>query len=74
MQTINFDDINVSIPEPINTNYDEIAKYCDFKTELIQPSGSVIPPYEGVSPHKKLTHNRDYVSKRSRGTLPIICR
>jgi hypothetical protein len=62
MQTINFDDINISIPEPINTKYDEIVKYCNFKTELIQPSGSVIPPYEGISPNIDNSSNYEPIS------------
>ena len=40
-----FYNIHVDIPNPINTNYDQIAQKCDFETEYIQPTGSIISPY-----------------------------
>lgn len=44
MNRSQFYNVHVNIPEPINTDYDRIAKRCDFETEFIQPTGSVISP------------------------------
>lgn len=64
MKKNNFNDINVPILEPINTDYDEIVKYCNFKTELIQPSGSVIPPHEGILPNNKNNSSYEPISEK----------
>lgn len=64
MKDNSLDNISVPILESINTNYDEIAKYCNFKTELMQPSGSVIPPYEGILPNNKSNSIYEPVSEK----------